>query len=472
MTTHDTMLTLSATQAVAAMREGRFTALAYAEAVLAQCAAHADLNAFITIDADAVRAHARAADDARERGDVLGMLHGLPVPVKDSINTADLPTTAGTSALRAFYPARDASVVARLRAAGAYVLGKTNLHELSLGWTSTNLAFGAVRNPWDQARIPGGSSGGTAAAIAAGIAPLGLAEDTQGSIRVPAALCGITGFRPTTGRYPSDGCAPISPLFDQIGPHARQVADLVLFDAVMTGDAAPIVAPPLAGLRLGIARDYFFAGLDPALAVVVEDVLVRLADAGVTIVEADLPDLGGLIDAITLPVQVHDVVPSLTAWLAASGATIGFDAMLAQVSPDVTALLRHFSLPGAPLAIAEATYAAARDVHMPALRALLARWFTDNQVHAMLLPVTMTPATVIGDDDMIRIGDQDVPFPTAMGRNIAPGSTAGLPGLVLPVGLANGLPVAIEIDGPAGSDRDMLGIGLAIEALLGRLPLP
>ena len=471
MTAQD-MIALSAGDAVAAMRNGRITALAYAEALLARCAAGAEFNAFITLDPDAVRAQASAADARRAAGEVLGPLHGLPMPIKDSINTADLPTTAGTSALRHFRPAADATVVARLRAAGAIVLGKTNLHELSLGWTSSNMAYGAVRNPWDLARIPGGSSGGTAAAIAAGMAPLGLAEDTQGSIRVPAALCGIAGFRPTTGRYPSDGCAPISGEFDQVGPHARCVSDLVLFDGVITGETAAVAVPLIADLRLGIAPDYYLAGLDPALAAVVEAAIQRLARAGATIVRADLPGLGALISAITMPVQIHDVVPSLTAWLASSGAAIGIDALHAEVSPDVKNVLDAFAVPGAPNAIPEAYYTAAITEHLPALRAMLAAWFAENRLDAMLLPATMVPATPIGADSLVRIGNAEVPFPTAMGRNIAPGSTAGLPGLVLPAGLADGLPVAIKLDGPAGSDRALLGIGLAIEALLGPLPAP
>ena len=472
MTTTEEMTALSAGEAVAAMRDGRFTALAYSDALLARCLAKTDLNAFITFDADAVRTAARAADARREAGEALGPLHGLPIPVKDSINTADLPTTAGTSALRDFRPVADAAIVSRLRAAGAIVLGKTNLHELSLGWTSSNLAYGAVRNPWDQTRIPGGSSGGTAAAVAAAMAPLGVAEDTQGSIRVPAAMCGIAGFRPTSGRYPNDGCAPISSLFDQVGPHARCVADLALFDAVVTGEDEPLTIPALAGLRLGIAREYYFAGLAPDVAEIVEDVLIRLARAGVTIVEAEVAGLSGLIDAITLPVQLHDVVPSLTAWLAASGAPIGIDDMLAAVSPDVLAVLKRFAVPGAPNAVSENHYVTARDVHLPVLRALLARWFADHRVDAMLLPATMVTATLIGPNETVRIGDIDVPFTTAVGRNIAPASTAGLPGLVLPAGLANGLPVGIELDGPAGNDRDLLGIGLAIEAVLGTLRLP
>jgi Asp-tRNA(Asn)/Glu-tRNA(Gln) amidotransferase A subunit family amidase len=472
VTTANEMTTLSAGDAVAAMRSGRFTALAYTEALLARCAAQANLNAFITLDPVAVRAGARAADARRAAGEALGPLHGLPVPVKDSVNTADLPTTAGTAALRNFYPAADAPVVARLRAAGAIVLGKTNLHELSFGWTSNNLTYGPVRNPWDRGRIPGGSSGGTAAAVAAGMAPLGVAEDTQGSIRVPAALCGVAGFRPTTGRYPNDGCAPISGLFDQIGPIAREVADLALFDAVMTGDERPIAAVGLDGLRLGVAREYFFEGLDPGVAALVDGVLQRLAGAGVVIVEIDIPGLHSLIDAITLPVQLHDVVPSLTAWLAASGSSIGFDEMFAAVSPDVAAIFERFCSPTSPNAIPDNDYAIARDVHLPALRTLLARWFTDNHLDAMLFPATMTMATPVGIDQTVGIGGADVAFPKAMGRNIAPGSTAGLPGLVLPAGLAGGLPVAIELDGPAGSDRKLIGIGLAIEAMLGRLRPP
>ena len=466
------MIGLSACDAVAAMCTGQFTALAYTEALLARCADRSDLNAFITLEPEAVRSAARAADARRVAGETLGPLHGLPIPVKDSINTADLPTTAGTAALRNFRPAADATVVARLRDAGAIVLGKTNLHELSFGWTSSNMAYGPVRNPWDVSRIPGGSSGGTAAAVAAGMAPLGVAEDTQGSIRVPAALCGIAGFRPTIGRYPNDGCAPISSLFDQVGPHARHVVDLALFDAVMTGDHAPLLVPALDGLRIGIAREYYFAGLDPAVSGVVEDVLRRLADAGVKVVEADVPGLSELIELTTLPVQVHDVVRSLTTWLRQSGANISFDEMLADVSPDVLALLQHFALPGAPHAISEEAYVAARDVRLPALRASLENWFADNWIDAMLLPATMVTAVPIGADGMVRIGEDEVAFSTAVGRNVAPGSTAGLPGLVLPAGLVDGLPVAIELDGPAGTDRKLLGIGLAFEKMLGALKPP
>ena len=262
----ETALTeLSAVQAVAAMTRGELSVEQYASALLRRCEEEHSLNAFITLEPDRVLEAARQCDRERRARRRVGALFGLPIPVKDSVNTRDYPTTAGTPALRHFRPPEDAPVVQALRAAGAIVLGKTNLHELSWGWTSNNHAFGAVHNPYDPTRIPGGSSGGTAAAVAARIAPLGIAEDTEGSIRVPAALCGVVGFRPTTGRYSTEGAAPISALFDQVGPHARTVSDIVLFDSVLSNDWSTVQPTPLQGVRLGVVRDYWYRDLDPEI---------------------------------------------------------------------------------------------------------------------------------------------------------------------------------------------------------------
>ncbi len=468
------MIELSACDAVAAMRAGDISAEAYAEALLAQCAAGRELNAFITQEPDQVREAGQAADRLRASGGRLGPLHGLPMPIKDSVNTRGLRTTAGTRALCEFHPAQDATAVAKLRAAGASVLGKTNLHELSFGWTSNNGAFGAVRNPYDPKRIPGGSSGGTAAAVASRMAPLGVAEDTQGSIRVPAALCGICGFRPTTGRYPTDGTAPITPLFDQIGSHARTVEDLVLFDAVMTGDQRPVVPAELRGVRLGIARSYYFSGLDPEVEHQMEAVMARLRAAGAVLVEAEIPALADLVAQVTAPIQIHDAAASLAAYLRTSGAPVSFAAMVEAVSPDVKALLERFVAPGAPFAVSPAAYAAARDVHRPAMQRLFADYFGQHDVAAMLFPATMTSAPLIGEDETLVIGGADIAFQTAIARNISPGSTVGLPGLVLPIGLTRDtrLPLALELDGPAGRDRSLLSLGLAISALLPPMPAP
>ncbi len=464
---------LSAVDAIAHMSQGSISAEKYAQALLSRCQSAHALNAFITLDATRVLEDARARDRERLAGAKPGPLFGLPIPVKDSVNTRDYPTTAGTPALRHFRPAEDAPVVAALRGAGAIVLGKTNLHELSYGWTSNNLAFGAVHNPYDLTRIPGGSSGGTAAAVAAHLAPLGVAEDTEGSIRVPAAFCGIVGFRPTTGRYSTRGCVPISPLFDQVGPHARNVTDLALFDSVAANDWRNLGPARLAGVRLGVVRDYWFTDLAPEVERLTEIALAKLKDAGAEIVETQLPGLATLIDLTTDAVQNHDVRVALARYLEEYGAGVDFATLIARASPDIQTVFARDVLPGGANFVAEPVYAAARDQHLPALRQLYREYFARTQVAAMVFPATLVAAPRIGEELTIEVRGRPLPFDTAVARNIAPGSTAGLPGLVLPVGLTHaGLPVAIELDGPAGADRALLALGLGAEAVLGRLPPP
>jgi Asp-tRNA(Asn)/Glu-tRNA(Gln) amidotransferase A subunit family amidase len=467
------LIHLGAVEAVARMARGELSAERYAQALLERCAAGRALNAFITLEPQKVLEEARACDDARRNGSRPGPLFGLPVPVKDSLNTRDYPTTAGTPGLRHFRPAEDAPLVRALRKAGAIVLGKTNLHELSYGWTSNNPAFGAVHNPYDPTRIPGGSSGGTAAAIAACMAPLGIAEDTEGSIRVPAALCGIVGLRPTTGRYPTQGCVPISPLFDQAGPHARSVADLALFDSVVANDWRPLPPQRLQGVRLGVVRDYWYENLDPEVERVTSAALARLHAAGVELVESDLPGLAQLIDLITEPVQNHDVRLALADYLREYHAGINLDQLIQRASPDIQEIFRRYVLPGGADFVSEAAYAAIRKTHLPRLHSLYRGYFARTRVAAIAFPTTLVPAPPIGTEDTVRIGGKRIPFETAIARNIAPGSTAGLPGLVLPAGLTTtGLPVAIELDSPAGTDRALIALGAAIAEALGSIPPP
>jgi mandelamide amidase len=354
------------------------------------------------------------------------------------------------------------------------VLGKTNLHELSYGWTSNNLAFGAVHNPYDLKRIPGGSSGGTAAAIAARLAPLGIAEDTEGSIRVPAAFCGIAGFRPTTGRYSTRGCIPITSLFDQIGPHARTVADLALFDSVVTNDWSRLEPKGLRGVRLGVVRDYWFTDLDPEVERIADQALTRLHDAGAVLVEGTMPDLARLIDLTTEPVQNHDVRLELARYLKTYGANVSVQELVAQASPDVAAVFRSDVLPGGPHVVSEAAYDAARDQHLPALRRLYREFFSHARVAALVFPTTLVPPPLIGEETTVTTADgRRLPFEVAVARNIAPGSTAGVPGLVLPAGLTRDrLPVALEFDAPASADRALLELGLSLQASLGPMPPP
>lgn len=468
---------LSAAEAVTRLRRGDFTAERYTEALLRRCHSGAGLNAFITLRPDQVLEAARECDRKRRGGAPLGPLHGLPIPIKDSVNTSDLPTTAGTPALRHFQPRDDAPLVSRLRAAGAIVLGKTNLHELSYGYTSNNHAFGAVHNPYDPKRIPGGSSGGTAAAIAYRMAPLGVAEDTEGSIRVPAALCGIKGFRPTTGRYPTEACVPITPLFDQLGPHARSVADLLLFDSIAIGGSKPAPSPrrpALKKVRLGVIRSFYYSGLDPDVERITDIALNRLKQAGVELVEGELPNLPHLISLTTDPIQNHDVKPSLTRYLAEYHTGITFETLLAQMSPDVRAMIEPAITPGNPEFVSDARYHDIVKVHLPALRAMYRDYFTRSGVAAIVFPATILPAPPIGEESMeVEVRGRRMPLDVAMARNIAPGSTTGLPGLVLPIGLTRlGLPVALEFDGSSGSDRSLLELGLALEDALGSIPAP
>ncbi len=464
---------LSATQAVAAMRQGDILAVDYASALLQRCETAKNLNAFISLQPERVLEAADMADKLRATGAELGPLHGLPIPVKDSVNTREYPTTGGTRALRDFYPEKNAALVDQLIAAGAIVMGKTTVHELSFGWTSNNQAFGAVHNPYDQSRIPGGSSGGTAAAIAAGMAPLGIAEDTQGSIRVPAAMCGIYGFRPTTQRYPNTGVIPITPLFDQVGPHARSVADIALFDNVITGEPLVSESSTLQGVQLGVPRKFFFDSLDDEVARISNESLRKLTAAGAVLIEADVPQLGELIDLTTAQVQLYHVMPMLTRYLQEFNTGVTFDQLMQQASPDIQATFERYVLPGGADVIPESAFVAARDQHLPALRKTLADYFAVNNLAAMIFPTAQIAAPPIGQDSKTMLNGKTVSFEAVISRNISPGSTAGLPGMVIPADLnSDGLPVTLEIDGPQGSDRELIGIGLAIEKVLGHLPPP
>lgn len=471
----------SAAQAVAAIAEGRIDAEELVSTLLARARALSSLNTMITLDEAGALAAAREVDARRRSGAVLPPLAGLPIVVKDNINVRGLPTTAGTPALRNVVAAADAPSVQRLRAAGAIVLGKANLHELAFGITSTNLSpfAGPVHNPYDTTRIPGGSSGGTAAAIAARICVAGLGTDTGGSTRVPAALCGIAGLRPSVGnggaerRYHDENAVvPISHTRDTVGPLGRTVADLAWLDAAITGAAVPAPAT-LAGLRLGIPAT-FWAGLDSSLAAVVQAARNRLAAAGVVLVGVDLAGLAALNDQVSFQIALHEPIADLPAWLAANGAagiTLA-DVAAGVASPDVKGAF------SAILADAfGAAYADAINLYRPRMQALYAACFADNRIDALLFPTTVLPAApidAVNGSSTVSIdgGPPADTFGTYI-RNTDPGSNAGLPGLSVPAGLtAAGLPVGLELDGPVGSDRRLIAIGLAIEALLGPVPAP
>ncbi len=461
----------TAVEAANAIRDGRISSLHYAEALLDRCHDGVDLNAFITLDEDHVREAARTADAQQHGGQMRGPLHGVPIVLKDNIDTAALPTTGGTPSLHAHQPARDAVVATALFAAGAILLGKANLHELAFGITSNNATFGPVRNPYDPQLIPGGSSGGCGVAVAARMTTVGIGTDTGGSVRIPAALCGVYGFRPSAGRYSQDGILPISHTRDTAGPLTRSVQDCALVDSILTGGPVAVESVDLKGLRLGVPREYFYADLDADLAAVVEAELERLDKLGVVLVEVDVPGVGDHNTATGFPVALYEAPITQKAYLEGGTAGIDLPTMVqATSSPDVhglmTGLLGDQAMP-------EQVYRDAIQIHRPALQAAFADYFDDNDLAGLLFPTTPLPARPIGDDETMELNGQQVPTFTTYIRNTDPGSNAGLPGLSLPVGLtSHGLPVGMEIDAPAGRDQHLLAVGLAYQQAMDPIPKP
>ncbi|MGH8706763.1 MAG: indoleacetamide hydrolase, partial [Burkholderiales bacterium] len=461
-----------------AMAAGDLRAEAYAAALLGRAASLKYLNVLISQDAGQVLEAARAADRARARGELLGPLHGLPLLIKDNINSAALPTTAGTPALAANRPAANARVLDALLEAGGIMFGKANMHELAYGITSNNARFGPVRNPYDPTRIPGGSSGGNAVGVAARFSPAGIGSDTGGSTRIPAALCGIVGVRPTIGRYPGTGTVagvtevvPISHTRDTPGPMARSVADVALLDAVITGE--PLGLPPVAlmGLRLGVDRRNFFADLDPALEAVVDEALRRLEERGVVLVEVEVPRLAELNAAVGFPVALFETGTDLPLYLDANGTGLTLEELARSIaSPDVKALFDQSIIPGA---IPEPVYRDAIDVFRPQLQEAYRNTFESFALDALIFPTTPLPARPIGQDQTVELNGRQVSTLLTYIRHTDADSNAGIPGVSVPIGLTGeGLPVGLELDGPAWSDRRLLAIAQAVERVFGALPAP
>ena len=259
-------------------------------------------------------AQARAIDARRKNGEMVGRLAGVPVAIKDVLCVEGEPTTCGSRMLRNFRPPYDATVIAKLRAAGAILFGKTNMDEFAMGSSTENSAYGPTKNPWDESRVPGGSSGGSAAAVAADLAPLALGTDTGGSIRQPAAVCGVVGLKPTYGRVSRYGLIAFASSLDQVGPFAHDLADTALLLSVIAGpdphDSTSVDQPipdyratlntPPESLRIGVVREFFGEGLDPEVAAAVQEAIRVYEKAGATIKEVSLPHSGYGIPAYYL----------------------------------------------------------------------------------------------------------------------------------------------------------------------------
>ncbi|MCP3447649.1 indoleacetamide hydrolase [Bradyrhizobium sp. CCGUVB14] len=466
-------LTLS--QAAADLRAGKVTSTALTAEALARAKANADLNAFVTLDEAGALKAAAAFDAAGSQDKPLG---GVPIVIKDNIEVAGLPCSAGTPALKDYVPKADAPVVAKLRAAGAVIIGKTNMHELAFGISGYNTAFKTgtafgVRNAYDRSLIAGGSSSGTGAAIGARIVAGGLGTDTGGSVRVPAALNGCASLRPTAGRYPRQGIAPISHTRDTAGPMAATMADVALLDRVIAGGAT--VAPAdLKQVRIGVTKA-MLTNLDADTDAAFQAAIAKVKAHGVTVVEIEMPQLAELNGQVSFPVALYEAYDDLVAYLERTGTGLSIDAVAKDIAStdvkgtyDGLVIPRKLPAPDGSLVDAKPIYDAAIKTARPALQALYSKAFADNRLDAIAFPTT--PRVAIPSNPESSTLENFGLFI----QNTDPGSNAGIPGIQIPIALGetSKLPIGLELDGPAGSDERLLGIGVALDAVFGRLPAP
>ena len=468
---------LTMTKAAAELCAGKITSKALTSAALARAKANPNLNAFITLD-EAGAMKAAESFDARRRKRACEPLGGVPVVIKDNIEVAGLPSSAGTPALKIFVPKQDAPVAAKLRAAGAIIIGKTNMHELAFGISGYNAAFKTgnevgVRNAYDPARIAGGSSSGTAAAIGARIVTAGLGSDTGGSVRIPCALNGCASLRPTVGRYPQDGIAPISHTRDTAGPMAATMTDVAALDRVIAGGGA-ITPADLKQVRLGLVKT-MLANLDGDTEAAFRAAIDKLKSQGVTVIDVEMPQLAELNGKVGFPVALYEAYDDVVKYLKRTGTGITIEAMAKDIaSPDVKGtydgLVIPRKLPGPDNTVVDAkpAYDEAMKTARPALQALYRDTFAKNKLDAIAFPTVPKVAIPANPDS------SSVPNFVLFIQNTDPGSNAGIPGIQIPLalGASSKWPVGLELDGPEGSDRRLLAIGIAMDKLFGRLPPP
>ena len=458
----------------AAIREGDITAESYAVARLKHARRYSDLNSFITIDEPAVLAAAQHADKARAAGDSAPLL-GVPLGVKDSYATRGLRTTLGVKNLDNFIPAQDADIVAAIKNAGGIVFGKNNLVEMSYGLTGDNGRHGRVKNPYDRDRVSGGSSSGSAVSVAARIVPASFGGDTVGSIRVPASLSGVVGFKPTTGRWPRGGVAPISHVLDTTGLLARNVEDCILIDRIVANDT---VVPSsgrsdLKGVRFAYAPKHHLELIEPEIEAQFTSALERLRDAGAEVLEVDLgEDFSSLADRVTWNIFFRETRQAVSEFLHQNDFPVSFENIYDELNPQLREAWGAFVVPNGPGFLAQEAFEETLSVDRPALQSRLDKVFTASGFNALIFPTTATHAPLAESQWKFTVAGHEVDH-LFLARNTVPASGAGLPGISLPLGMSgSGLPFGIELDGERGRDRELLDVARRVEGLLEAVPGP
>jgi Asp-tRNA(Asn)/Glu-tRNA(Gln) amidotransferase A subunit family amidase len=437
---------------------GEVSAREVAETFIARIVEHdRAINSYITVLADQALEQAARLDAARRNGAPAGPLAGVPIAVKDLIDVAGVPTTAGGHARFSRQARTDAPLVARIRAAGGVIVGKTNLHEFAYGVTNVNRHHGPTRNPWALDRIPGGSSGGSAAAVAAGLCAAAVGTDTGGSVRIPAALCGVVGLKPTRGAVPLAGVFPLAWSFDHAGPITRSVADAALMFRVMAGHPRPGAVGDalgaraaagggaLAGIRVGVPRPFFWEELADEVRRPAEQALEVLRSLGASVRDVEIPWAAhaGAASAIILAVEAMAVH--------AGGLRDHPEAF----GDEVRARLdRGFFVPGVALLRAQRA-------HAFLTRTFEAVW---EAVDVVVTPTTLAAAATIADAERAAAG-QAASMSLSLTRLTNPFNVSGQPAISVPCGLtAERLPVGLQIVGRRGDEDGVLSVAAAFEA--------
>lgn len=453
----------------AGFRSGALSPIALTEACLARVAAlNSRFKAFITVLDDEARAAAQRAGEAFAAGQDAGPLHGIPYAVKDLVQTKGLRTTGGSRVLADWRPDEDAHLVERMAGAGAVLLGKANLHEFAYGATGENPVYGTVPNPYDEARLAGGSSSGSAAAVACGLVPAAFGTDTGGSVRVPAALCGLVGLKPTLGLIGTRGVIPYSWSLDHIGIMTRSCGDAaLLLDAVAGPDpkdpnSLDLPAPACAadpaggvkGLRIGVPEAFYFERVEPEIAAAVRGALGRLEGLGATLVAVELPSMAHA-RTVSLTVQMPEALSYHGPFLAERAELYGAD-LRSGLALGQFLLAEH--------------YVRAKRI-MERYRREMARVF--DAVDLVVTPTCPLVAPEIGTVTVTMEGQEEAAG-NALTRLTTFFNMTGNPALSVPCGLhSTGLPMGLQIVGKPFDETTVLRAGHAVEAMADcRVPPP